>query len=109
VKARLVCPKCGGPLSAAITHATDEDGVRKRLVHYRCQDKACDGEIENPAEFRAFVHPPRQLTPLGRWLALNRAREQAGHQRGSSPVLSASFVLGLLNRLTPSIDGPAGA
>jgi hypothetical protein len=70
VKARLVCPKCGKQLVAAVTRVRDGRGELKRRVHYHCVDKACDGEVENPTEYRTFVRPPTKLTPLGRWLAL---------------------------------------
>ena len=58
MKARLVCPKCGKPVSAALTRVKDENGMEQRRIHYHCQDPACDGEVEAPTEFRVFVRPP---------------------------------------------------
>ena len=74
VKSRMVCPKCGKPLTATITRVEDENGQEQRHVHYRCPDNACDGEVENPSEFRAFVRPAPPLTLLARWLAAHRSR-----------------------------------
>ena len=93
MKARLVCPKCGGPLAAALTRVKDEaTGQVQRRIHYRCQDRACDGEVENAAEYRTFVRPAPQLTPLGRWLAAHRVRtwKPVAHP---PPALSGGFAM----------------
>ena len=95
MKARLVCPKCGKPLVAAVTRVKDETtGQEHRRVHYHCQDRSCDGKAENPTELRAFVRPAPQVTPLGRWLAEHRRR--SWRPAGPRPSLAGGFA-----RLSP--------
>ena len=88
----MACPKCGKPLTATITRVKDETGEEHRRIHYRCQDRACDGEVENPSEYRAFVRPVPQLTSLGRWLVAHRDRPWTpfGQQ---SPALGGGFAI----------------
>jgi hypothetical protein len=105
VKARLVCPKCAGPLAAVITHVRNETGESKRQVHYRCQDPACDGEVEEFTEYRAFVRPPKQPTPLRCWLALHHAQGWGVHAQQPAPVAGGGFaVLALVQQLGFWID-----
>jgi len=92
VKAQPVCPKCGKPLVAAITRVTDEQGKEQRRVHYHCQDRSCDGEVENPAEFRAFARPAPQPTALSRWLATHRGRRWTPPVH-RTPALGGGFAM----------------
>ena len=91
MKARLVCPKCGKPLAAAVTRVKDETGKEHRRIHYHCQDRRCDGQVEDPAEYRAFVRPVPQLTSLRRWLGEHHRRAWTPYPQ-HSPALGGGFA-----------------